>query len=383
MKRWIKYLVLAIAFMVLSICKQDNSEAKNKIYNNGSRIVEYKNKLYYNQSGNEQGVYIYDLKTKKKKKIHGFYQDQIWIAKEKLFYENNRILYSVNVRGGGSKQLYKSDKYFFVLGVNFSQTRIYLQEENKLKELNLNGTVLREQIVTESTNFSGGVFGNTILLNDGTTIYYKNKTKAVKKLANVKKESINEPCMKFLGIFGKYVYGYIYEKPGTSSERFGYIFQISLKTGKVKIEKDLCILNNCLMANGNIYAENIKVSKTICYQLSKKGKIKKKLYNCGDSFGTADKRYIYTRNKCISRFDTKTKKCKILDNRYKKKKSFYYGSPNYPDSSMNIINGKLFFTVHDCSSGKMMGWRLLADCYMEYYISLKKGKVVNYAKSKS
>lgn len=383
-KNILRYLVIAMALTILPVCMQNSSQAKSKIYNNGSGIVEYKNKLYYNQSGNQQGVYVYDLKTKKKKKIIPFEQFEIWIADEQIFCQNENVLYSVSVNDGKSTELYKSDEYFSISGLNSSQRKIYLQEGYKFKELDFNGTVVGEQTITSPASFSGGVFGNTVLFDNETTVYYGKNLKSVKKLATVKKGSISDPHIDLLGIYGNYAYGYIYEKPGTLNEQDGFVFQISLKSGKVKIQKDMCVLNNCLLVSGKIYAEKLTKNgktKTICYQLSKKGNVKKKVYNCS-SLGTADKRYIYTVNnnknkKAISRFDTKTKKSKVLDSRYKKKNKIYYGS------RMFLINGKLFFSGEYCLSGKTVGWRTIPDYYMYYYMSPGKGKRVNYAKSET
>ena len=93
--------------------------------------------------------------------------------------------------------------------------------------------------------------------------------------------------------------------------------------------------------------------------------MKKKVYSC--ELGTADHRYIYARN------NKKNQKCITM----------YYGTPNYDDSSMAVINGKLFFTGYNCRSGRAMGWQLLADEIEEYFINLKSKKTYKYATYKT
>lgn len=378
---------------------ESEAEKNHEVYNNGTDVVEYKNKLYYSLSGNSSKVYAYDLKSKTKTKIldESLY-DAIWIANDCLFYCKDQVLYSVSIKGGQSVELYHSEKSISLLGINESSAKLYLQEENMLKELKLDGTVVSEDQVTDSDYFDGDIFGNKLVLRDGSVIYYGTNTTNIKKLADMKKSSIyksltaaSDPQIGILGIYGNYIYGTICYMPGTSSEQDGYIFQISIKTGKIKVQKEICEMSNALLVSGKIFTQRENVSaktpKVICYQLSKSGKIKKKDYKCG-WLGTADSRYIYCRNnvknkKSITRFDTKTKKIKKLNVRYKKKSAYYYGSPNYMESSMSVVNGKLFFTGYDCRSGNMLGWRLLADRYEEYFIDLKKGKTVKYAEYKN
>lgn len=392
------WLIIGTLIFVCIFTSNTKVQAAPKVYNNGQSTVEYNNKLYCISNGSSKKQIIrYDLKTRKKlvlRNLGSYYVNNMWIVQNKIYYECADGIVSMDLNGKKYKVVYNDKFSDYTIGM--SQKRIYVTMDDysnnviRIKELNFSGKVLRERKIPSN---SCAIIDGTVVCRVGSNsgskgigIYYGTMSRGVKKIGTVYDKNISDSEMlaNIVGVYGDYVYGYVYWRPGTDLCIWGSLYQISLKTGKVRIMPESCLINNCQFVSGNIYLEGSNADKLLCYKLNKKtGSIQKCEYPSYGTLGAVNGQYIYFEtnkpgNKGIIRYDMKTKKTKVMDSYCKTKKNFYYGSVDSPYSSVNYINGKLFYSIEDCSSGKMAGWRIMPDQTSKYYIDIKSKKKVKY-----
>lgn len=390
-RKWVKAAAAALLLFFLAVAGQSATASAAKVYNNGGNIVECGGRIYFNQSGE---IFSFDLKSRQKMKlVENVWESDIWIAGDALYYTREKVLYSRALSGGTEKALYKGKRALTVLGFAAGNKRLHIGDGRSVYRLTLSGRV------TGSHTFAGkGAAlawgqGKYIIVQKRKTLFCGTSPGKLRKFSGAmkkleKKSGLEDDWLQFLGIYGTYLYGYIYEAPGTIGYINGYLFQISLKNGAVKVYKRYkSRWEACEMRKGRIYTGDYPMeaggkTKTHVFILNKKtGAVKHKTYAC--AFNGTDGRYFYQAGNTISRYDPKTGRKKVLDARYRKgKKDIYYVPMSTGAASrLTVVNGKLFYTVYDCRKEKYVGWRLMADLH-RYYIVLRSGERVRYTVEK-
>ena len=396
-KKKIKILAGMFLFLLLAGVSHTAGTAQAaKVYNNGGEIVETGGRIYFSQygKGKQKGIFSFDLKTKKKKKIVSGKYESVWIAGNSLYYTRDKELYRKGLRAGGEESVYQHSSDIDILGFANKNSEIQIFDGKGVYQLTLSGEQKSFRSLSDKEDIGrADKLGEYMIFEKGKDIIYGTSPEELQTLSGVmkkiaKKSGLAPDWYNFMGVYGDYLYGYIYAQPGTIGWRIGYLFRVSLKNGDVKVYKKYeSHWEAWEMRDGRIYTDDYsaegKWAKTHVFTLDKTtGAVKHKTYPC--SFNGTDGRYIYQAgSSAICRYDPKTKKQKVLDARYEKKKNMYYAPQSTGASTyLPVINGKLFYAVYDCRKEKYVGWRLMPDRLEKNYIVLKTGKRVTYATTK-
>lgn len=385
--------------------KSQNNEvsvqSKAVVYNNGTTRVEYKGVLYFTDY--KEGIYSFDLKTKKKTalKTEGYLSRyQLWIVGERIFYlSEGGHLNSMKLDGSGKKIIREGlcGEDGGISKVAIKGDYLYLSSWERdnhtlnIEKIKPSGTKIAE-VSLECEEQPLAVVDN-VVIGDYAQLYKNKSGKYTIDLYVGKMEKLklvsgevagNFNCdglnnVKAVKKYGDYLYGYCNLNPGSFMDLTGSVFAFSIKTGKIEMDgKNLFLNNSCFVKDSFYVSANEKDEEVIKYKINRRtGKWKKETYSCGLGTVAGDNIY-YERNekgrKAIVSYSMKNRKETVIHDAYKAKDEFYYGVPTSPDSYIDVINGRLYMRVADCSSNTYVGWRLIADQYMEYIIDLKSKK---------
>lgn len=385
--------------------KSQNNEvsvqSKAVVYNNGTARVEYKGVLYFIDY--KEGICSFDLKTNKKMdlKTESYMSgNRLWIVGERIFYLNRGNLNSMKLDGSKKKVVRQgvNGEKSGISAVAVKGDFLYLSSWE-----DSDNTLSIEKITSSGKKVEGVklecgeqplviiddvvIFGDALLYKDtngkyAIDLYVGEMGKELKLVSGKVAGNFNCENLKYVDVvkkYGDYLYGYCYIEPGTFQSLSGSVFSFSIKTGKIVMDgKQLFLNSSCFYKNSLYVGKGLNDKKTVKYQINKKtGKWKKTIYSSCLGTVAGDKIY-YERNekgrKAIVSFSMKSRKETVIHDAYKAKADFYYGAATSPDSYIDVINGRLYMRVADCSSNEYDYWRLLADRYMYYMIELKSNK---------
>lgn len=384
--------------------------AINGVYGNGTSVLEKAGRLYFvSYQKGDQSLSCYDMRTGKNKSLVGKmdgYVDNLWMGGGYLYYQGNKGICRVLAEGGKEELFYKGSKTAEILYVDEGAKTLYAVEQRPhqppvYREIGFDGkekklcrykfprgTDSYLECAAFTDWYQGEDYGTYFVFRDDEDIYWnrmgagdltpracKGAVKRLKRAQEKKGENGSE-FIRMLGVYGSYLYGYVCSKPGTIGWLQGNLWKMSMRTGKVEIVKNSdSFWNSCQMEDGRIYAVDWSPEGdgggTRCFILDRKGGVSLRHPDYSAGFDVLDGKYFYGgSSEGVFRYEMETEAECLLDSDYAQKEGWYYYNPNSASNAMELLNGKLFYQVYDCRKESYVGWRLMPDRILCFYLPL-------------